>query len=52
MTTTVRPLLERHPTTVQAMRHNARQRNGPLAPFFRGLLIGAALVVAISLVIG
>jgi hypothetical protein len=52
MTTAVRSLLEPGRPAIQVMRRTVRQHNGRLGPFFRGLLIGVALVIVISLVIG
>jgi hypothetical protein len=52
MTTALLSLLDRRRPAVPGMRRTVRRRNGPSGPFFRGLLIGVALVSMIALLVG
>jgi hypothetical protein len=52
MTTVVRSPPIRHRFANRAVGHIRHQRDVRLGSFFRGLLIGAALIIVISLVIG
>jgi tetrahydromethanopterin S-methyltransferase subunit B len=52
MTSAVRSLFARHRPAAHAARHTVHQRHGRSAHFFRGVLIGLAILMVISLVIG
>jgi len=52
MTSTVRSLFVRHHPAAHAVRRTVRQRHGRSAHFFRGVLIGLAILMVIWLVIG
>lgn len=52
MTGTGRSLLARLRPATHAVRSTVHQRNGPSASFFRGVLIGVAILAMLWLVIG
>lgn len=52
MTSAVRSLFARHRPGAHAVRRTVHQRHGRSAPFFRGVLIGLAILMMIWLVIG
>jgi hypothetical protein len=52
MTSTVRSLFALHRPAAHAVRRTVHQRHGRSAHFFRGVLIGLAILMAIWLVIG
>jgi tetrahydromethanopterin S-methyltransferase subunit B len=52
MTSTVRSLFVHHRPAAHAVRRAVHKRYGRSAHFFRGILIGLAILMAIWLVIG
>ena len=52
MTSAVRSLFARHRSAARAVRRTVHQRHEPSAHFFRGVLIGLAILMVIWLVIG
>jgi hypothetical protein len=52
MTSTVRSLFGGHRPAAHAARRTVHQRRGPSAHFFRGALIGLAILMVIWLVTG
>ena len=52
MTSTVRSLFARHRPAAHAVQCTVHQHQGRSVPFFRGVLIGLAILMVIWLVIG
>ena len=52
MTSTVRSLFAHHRPTAHAVGRTVHQRHGRSAHFFRGVLIGLAILMAVWLVTG
>jgi hypothetical protein len=52
MTSTVRSLFDRHRPAAHAVQRAVHQHQGRSVQFFRGVLIGLALLIVIWLVIG
>lgn len=52
MTSTVHSLFARHRPTAHAVRRTVHHRHGRSVHFFRGVLIGLAILMVIWLVIG